>query len=744
MESTNNIQNQNLKNIFHIFSTTINEIYKEYCYLKLSESEYQKLVSGIISDLNKTLLNDPKVCSNYLKVEITKALKVLVKDKLEDTSKSLDIIQDYINSKFHTMNTYKDAICYFKILNEFFEEYNYIPNPDLISDLLTKNSCFNKMIELIFQEHQSLIVSGNLEKTFDIPLLILATDLYCMLNGIVILDDDQSQLSEEEQNYEDLSKIDTEDVMKRYMIEVNRIPLLTAEEVKQLAIRVAAGDEAARKTFIESNLRLVVKIARKYRNRGISLSDLIQEGSIGLMTAVDCYDVTKGFKFSTYAFWWIRQAITRALANNGKMIRIPVGMYNLLLKYNKVVNNLELQLHRPPTPEEIAEEMQISLSKVAVLQSHKTDAESINKIIDDDGTELEYFISSSEDLETDVIDSFLPETIEKLLEECQLDEREKGVLIKRFGLDGNGEMTLDDVGIIYGISRERTRQIEAAALKKIRRFKKINDFAIYTQHPDQSIKNIQDYRRVYRDADKDHKYYINPVKQRNYIRKTDKTRSSKKMQKKYKTIYDYLGYPKEEVDAAISRLPEEHIKIVHAIYGGDLDNPKLSTASKYENSRFYSNIVPMLKRLLIDPNYAPKIRKRKEPLQLEKAEVEKPSNPDIIPSKVELPTNQKVTKEDCLKMLDLLRTPTFIQMMGTLTAKEAVIISLRLGYIDGKYFSTKSIANFLGMEEQEVIECSKKVLLLYKDNLNSFLDEIINLATDQASLKRVLPESSDR
>lgn len=299
------------------------------------------------------------------------------------------------------------------------------------------------------------------------------------------LDDDN--VSDEDMDV-DLDKIDlsvpegvaTDDPVRMYLKEIGKVPLLSAEEEQELAERIANGDEEAKKKLAEANLRLVVSIAKRYNGRGLLFLDLIQEGNIGLLKAVDKFDYNKGFKFSTYATWWIRQAITRAIADQSRTIRIPVHMVETINKLIRVQRNLLQELGREPQPEEVAKAMDLPVERVREILKVAQEPVSLETPIgEEDDSHLGDFIQDENmPVPADAAAfTLLKEELSAVLD--TLTERERKVLTLRFGLVDGHARTLEEVGKEFDVTRERIRQIEAKALRKLRhpsRSKRLKDF----------------------------------------------------------------------------------------------------------------------------------------------------------------------------------------------------------------------------------------------------------------------------
>lgn len=290
-------------------------------------------------------------------------------------------------------------------------------------------------------------------------------------------EDDEEIIIDEKMYLDDIA----DDSVRLYLREIGKIPLLTADEELALAQRVVAGDKRAKDQMAEANMRLVVSIAKRYVGRGLDLLDLIQEGNTGLLRAVEKFDPDKGFKFSTYATWWIRQAITRAIADQARTIRIPVHMVETINKLLRTQRRLTQELNREPTNEEIAKAMEIDVDKVEHIMKIKQDISSLDASVRDDEEDsvLADFIEDEDTIspEESATNQLLKEHVKDML--GALTEREQKILKLRFGLEDGKSHTLEEVGQEFSVTRERIRQIEAKALAKLRKHKdakKLHDY----------------------------------------------------------------------------------------------------------------------------------------------------------------------------------------------------------------------------------------------------------------------------
>lgn len=391
----------------------------------------------------------PKKSDSAAKNNKKPAAKPAAKDVKNDTKKAGDLTNDQLKADL-IKGAKKAGEITQKEINEVFPET--AENADVLDSLYT--ALADNSIKIVAGEEAGPEMSDEW-----------------------VADDDEEIVVSEQVYLDDVA----DDSVRLYLREIGKIPLLKADEELELAQRVVAGDKEAKDQMAEANMRLVVSIAKRYVGRGLDLLDLIQEGNTGLLRAVEKFDPDKGFKFSTYATWWIRQAITRAIADQARTIRIPVHMVETINKLLRTQRRLTQDLNREPTNEEIAKEMEIDVEKVEHIMKIKQDISSLDASVRDDEEEsvLGDFIEDEDTVspEESATSQLLKEHVKDML--GALTEREQKILKLRFGLEDGKSHTLEEVGQEFNVTRERIRQIEAKALAKLRKHKdarKLHDY----------------------------------------------------------------------------------------------------------------------------------------------------------------------------------------------------------------------------------------------------------------------------
>ena len=445
---------------------------KKPIIVQKNENEENKNIKKSGAQTNKTLKEQDKKAekteleSKTVKKTSKKAKKQETVEELKEEIKEIAEMENEREEQNYEKDPQKEKIKQEKVKNllKKAKEKGQITYGDLASQL---NDVSPDQIDSVFDAFEEIGVDLLPDDFDDEP----------DLEDLKEVEDLKLDEITEDTNYDG---INVDDPVRMYLREIGRIPLLTFDEELDLAKRILEGDEEAKQKLAESNLRLVVSIAKKYVGRGMLFLDLIQEGNMGLIKAVEKFDYTKGFKFSTYATWWIRQAITRAIADQARTIRIPVHMVETINKLIRTSRHLLQQYGREPTPEEIAAEMEISVEKVAEIQKIAQDPVSLETPIgEEDDSHLGDFIQDDDSPAPHDAASYtlLREQLEEVMN--TLTPREAKVLKLRFGLEDGKSRTLEEVGSQFNVTRERIRQIEAKALRKLRhpsRSKKLRDY----------------------------------------------------------------------------------------------------------------------------------------------------------------------------------------------------------------------------------------------------------------------------
>ncbi len=826
------INKLSIDDIYNILSPLFNKTYKKFSFVSMTEEEYDLIVRKSILE-SISAYDGSGDYKKYILRRIGKNILTKIQEDINDPSKAFNIINGYINQEFSKNIDYDNAINSFNKLESFLELCNFILSTDIIEKLVSKNTLIMKLLNAIFEMDRDEIVNGKFDESYS-ELIVSFIEIYCKKNNI--------KIKEVELKYEDIGAFANQDSTSIYLKEIQNYGRYSKEEELEIITKIKNGDIKTRNEFLEHNLRLVVSVAKKYQGRNIPLIDLIQEGNIGLMKALDEFDINKGCKFSTYATNWIIAFITRYIADKSRNIRLPVNFYYEINNFRKIKSRLERELGREPTVLELARKTGKGKDTILRYFAYLNDTKSLDdKVGEKENTDFSYFIpSKDESLEKSAIKNDLSIRMSELLEKCNLNKKEIDVLSSRYGLNGRDVLTLEELGSKYGVTRERIRQIEARALKKIRNSIHIKELVDFTDSPDKALENLMKMREAYvynptshkksviddesdNDRGKSKNIYdiyadkgffkeevneaieslseeeINLLKSR-YGENLDKCpttrmdrneftekfmhglfpkillimknnreknmiKEPKNERKKYMkmprniyAIFREQGYSEEELTKTINSLSFDEVEMLKSIYGDDFTKVPTVTLSKEEKTRLYSVIFAKIRRKIKKARNLQSIMQdieNKDEVVNDNTEVsnvkdvmEVVSNseetivdtknvtisnqtdvqeevPVIVPSKEEVSTTPVVNSEYS-KFLELLKTPTFNDMLSILTPKEAIIIMLKLGYVDNKYFSTDRIAEFLEIEPSEVSETTKKVILLLKERINDYIDLAIN------------------
>lgn len=784
------IQNMDSMKIFKKLTFYIDSLYKNISDIDINEDYFYNLCLSEIDKSKKLYIGDVSF-DEYFQNRLLGMTEEYIKLYFKDSTKVIASLNNYIDKNLKSNVKNSDmAIKELEKLSSFFDKYKCISPFSVLLELVGKNDIISGNLRIIVQKYREEIEKGNLDDVFDSDLLILMIEDYFIVNNIEIKEFYDAI------KYEDINKnLNLPDNVRMYLNEIRRRPLLSASETKNLFLRVSKGDEVAKQLLIERNLRLVVSMAKKYVNHGVDFLDLIQEGNIGLIIAVSKYDLSCGTTFATYAYHWIKQKMIRVIYDKGKTIRIPAHMCEQLSFYRKILKKLELKLGRELSINEIVQETGLTFEEVDEFNKYQNYTTSLDAIVngdDDKKTELSNFIAADDEaVEDTAISNVLPSLIDELLHKCNLTKRELEVLKMRFGLDGKESLSLAKIGEKYGVGRERIRQNEEAALKKIRESDYIEYFADYMQDPVETLEKLKKFKENPNESLKLFKINVNMKDDKN---DELQEKGIKNGRKSSQSIYElFSNYEKEEIDAVIANLPNEDKNLIRLRYGDDLDNPVISEMTKKQRDKLYSSSFLKMKKMLIslrlnfeDENeeVVRKLDKDNKKRQdniidnvvakqelsnssevinekmvvsseiVRKTENKVGGNKKVNDEKAEVSIEEKVNKDKTevsiepnkdnndillkeeMDSLEFFKTQILEEIKMSLSEKEQVIVALKFGYIDGKYYRNESISKFLEIDESEIEEIIKKVLFLYRENFINHIDQSIEVVTKKPFVRK--------
>lgn len=470
------------KELLNQIAQDIKKIKEQYKCLNLNNEEFSVILTKVLEQI-PYLDNDELFILN-IKEKVVKELNKKIKKYPLEEKKIL--INTYINDNYKQSSDYTKVQEIINGIVGFLKKIGYELNPESIIDLLQNNKTIENSIKIIVEKNLSLIKANGIENVFN-NNLISFVEIYCDINNI-----------ETNPKFEDLNVADKNfGLVKIYLKQIKNMPILTREQEIELFERVKQGDEKAREIIIKSNLKLVVSVAKRHVQTGEEFLDLIQNGNLGLMKAIDRFDYTKGFKFSSYATWWIRHTIMREYQNKGRTVRLPVNILEKFDRIKKYEIEFENLYQRKPTIEEISKELGISVGRLNEIYAYQQEKISLNYMIGDrEDTEITELIPNGDTSLSETVEAkTLPEEVEKLFTAAHLSEREKDIIKLRYGFI-SVPMTMPEIGAIYNLTRERVRQIEASAITKLRSSRKIKDLIIYMQNQKEAKSNLTKYRTL--------------------------------------------------------------------------------------------------------------------------------------------------------------------------------------------------------------------------------------------------------
>lgn len=567
-----------------LFARFREELGTSYSYLSSYDDIFNLAIDKAASDILKSNNTDENLAvEKYLKENIDESIGLVFTSMKNER---LKIFNEFSGANITFTSSNKKNTEEFLKIADFFKDICYSLTQDDALEIIKSNKKLEKAIKPLVDKNIKKIRNTDFSSVTDNETLISFMEAYCLKKDISLVED--AELINE--NYEKLLKDNSDspyvsDAVKMYLKSIAK-PILSAEEELYLAREMKNGDKKAKDELIERNLKLVVSIAKKYIGRGVPFLDLIQDGNLGLIKAIDMFEPDKGYKLSTYATWWIRQFITRGIFNNGRTIRVPVHFHERLVKYRKVTDELEGRLGREPTIEEIAKELGTSLDFIKEIYNVRNDSISINTFIgEDEDSELEYYIADEKvSIEKDYEMKELKQKVEELIESTNLSERERSVIKLRFGIDQPGDTahTLEEIGKKFDVSREMIRQIEKRALKKLRFARKVKGLEAYLDNPSAALDNLDKLRQglVIEDSgnNKTKSFYSQPEKL---------------------LLPDCLnGYQKKEIISVLESMFDNKLRNLPDSFKEKLKMLSVDEFSSIEINTFNNIIAPVVKQEL--------------------------------------------------------------------------------------------------------------------------------------------------
>lgn len=657
--SIDKLKSTSNEELYRLFVIKFHNIIKNYYFININQETIDNMAYKVLNYCRNTVNEENvlKYC-DYVINEFTEQIDSYVTSNFKDIITLKKSISNIIAFTTVKKRGYENKLKYLKDFSDFLSKYDCILCMEDYFDIINDNEGLKNILKTVVEVNMDLVKTNRIREKINEEHLVYLIEAYSIINNIGIeneaIDDEEFYKAFE---YESRYECFTSNIVDQYFNDIRK-PLLTEEEEIILTKRIEMGDKKAKDLLVERNLRLVVSVAKMYINSGISFLDLIQEGNIGLITAVEKYDLNKGCRFTTFAIWWIRQAISRTIENNAKGIRIPIYMTYRIKKYRSALEYLRNKLNRTPYIIELAEYLNMSESEIKEIEKIEVGPVSLNKKINEEEEEYEIFIPSNDATpEEEAMNIFVSESIMYLIDNSGLSEKEKNILLLRYGFNGSEPLTLEEIGLLHNITRERVRQIVNKAIMILRKNSNANELIWYTENPEASKNNLDVYRNLYYSGQsgtiKVSDFHINP---------------NQKHGKSAKKLFDLFDeYSKEEVMNVISILNKEEKEVLNIRYGNNYDEILTGDEwSGWAKAKLYNSVIPKMRKLL-------KANGRIEKLTLEKS--------------------YKIIKNKGL-----------IEYFYGLKKIEIIIICLRFGYINNECYSCAEIAKILKINKSMVIE----------------------------------------
>ncbi len=487
-----------------ILFPVIKDIYNSYNYIDISEKKYKNLVLSLMEKCQREFSSEEVLdFSAYFSIELRRCINDLVKELLTNGDNFLHIVNSYIEKNIKKGSSRIDMRAEFDKLSHFFISVNYYPNIDEYTNLINNNEVIRYLLKMVVNRNYGAIKTNKLNTVFDSDVSINLIKDYCNINGIAFYNEKANYGDDEFYNSFSVKIEDkdyTDDSLKLYGNQLY-FPLLTIEEEEELGIKSANGDVRAREILIERNLRYVISVAKEYISSGIEILDLIQAGNIGLIRAVDKYDINKGCRLLTYADYFIRQEIDRSIAYMRYKFKIPNREYGYVKKYEYAIAILEKQNEgRFPSVSEIAETINMTEQEVKEFDFWTKFPKKYERLIKNEGY-LESLVTSFENLPEEIVEKKnLQEQFRKYILKLTLDDRDLSILKGLWGIFDSEYKSGVELGELFNVTKERIRQREAKIFKKIRERSDINPFASYLDEEEESIKRLNQYRNLYKNG----------------------------------------------------------------------------------------------------------------------------------------------------------------------------------------------------------------------------------------------------